>query len=364
MSGRDTFYSANPQQNSERSRYYYGQSFPTTIIDGRLFAVIPYGDSLNLYGPYFNRLNKGSPLSMSVSDERVNGDSIRTTVNVNILITLQQGNYRLRINAVERYIRDTISASNGETNFYDVFRRLYPDSNGISVPVTAGNYIFTYTYYREPSWTDSMIYTAAFIHNDNSKEVLNFAKGRNIVFNMIRNPVKISKGKSDISQLGGLNPLNRKVLLSSDSIQTSLNIELFESFFPPAGWKIYNQDGYITFDQYSGANGPTFGGSRSVIMDFFDYNIPGQKDSMYSKIYTRLLNSDTLRFDYAYAQYNSVNIDSLIVKISTDGGLTFPTEVFRKGGLALATAPQTTGFFYPLNNSQWRSFKFSLSGFV
>ena len=158
-SGRDTFYSANPQQNSERSRYYYGQSFPTTIIDGRLFAVIPYGDSLNLYGPYFNRLNKGSPLSMSVSDERVNGDSIRTTVSVNILTTLQQGNYRLRINAVERYIRDTISASNGETNFYDVFRRLYPDSNGISVPATAGNYNFTYTYYREPSWT-CLLYTS------------------------------------------------------------------------------------------------------------------------------------------------------------------------------------------------------------
>ena len=364
VSGRDTFYSANPQQNSERSRYYFGQSFPTTIIDGRLFAVIPYGDSLNLYGPYFNRLNKGSPLSMSVSDERVNGDSIRTTVNVNILTTLQQGNYRLRINAVERYIRDTISASNGETNFYDVFRRLYPDSNGISVPATAGNYNFTYTYYREPSWTDSMIYTAAFIQNDNTKEVLNCAKGRNIVFNMIKHPVKISKGKSDISQNGGINPLNRQVLFSSDSIQTSLNIELFESFFPPAGWKIYNQDGYITFDQYIGANGPTFGGSRSVIMDFFDYNIPGQKDSMYSKIYSGLLSSDTLRFDYAYAQYNSVNIDSLIVKISTDGGLTFPTEVFRKGGLALATAPQTTGFFYPLNNSQWRSFKFSLSGIV
>ncbi|MBK7253779.1 MAG: hypothetical protein IPI04_07625 [Ignavibacteria bacterium] len=99
-------------------------------------------------------------------------------------------------------------------------------------------------------------------------------------------------------------------------------------------------------------------------MDFFDYNIPGQKDSMYSKVYSGLLSSDTLRFDYAYAQYNSVNIDSLIVKISTDGGLTFPTEVFRKGGLALATAPQTTGFFFPLNNSQWRSFKFSLSGIV
>ncbi len=364
LSGRDTFYSANPQQNSERSRYYYGQSFPTTIIDGRLIAVIPYGDSLNLYGPYFKRLNLGSPLSMSVTDERVNGDSVKTTVNVNILSSLQPGNYRLRINAVERHIVDSATASNGEINFYDVFRRFYPDSNGFFVPVAKGNYNFSYTYYREPSWTDSMIYTAAFIQNDNTREVINCAKGRNIIFNMTRKSGKVIRGKSDISRNGSLNPLNRQVLYSSDSIQTSLNIELFEAFFPPAGWRIFNLDGYITFDQFRGANGPTFGGSRSVFMDFFDYNIPGQKDSMYSKTYSGLLDSDTLRFDYAYAQYSSSYTDSLIVKISTDGGITFPTEIFRRGGLGLATAPQTTSFFFPLNNSQWRSFKFPLSGIV
>lgn len=364
LSGRDTFYSANPQQNSERSRYYYGQSFPTTIIDGRLIAVIPYGDSLNLYGPYFKRLNLGSPLSMSVTDERVNGDSVKTTVNVNILSSLQPGNYRLRINAVERHIVDSATASNGEINFYDVFRRFYPDSNGFSISVAKGNYNFSYTYYREPSWVDSMIYTAAFIQNDNTREVINCAKGRNIIFNMTRKSGKVIRGKSDISQNGNLNPLNRQVLFSPDSIQSSLNIELFEAFFPPAGWRIYNMDGYITFDQFRGANGPTFGGSRSVFMDFFDYNIPGQKDSMYSKTYSGLLDTDTLRFDYAYAQYSSSYTDSLIVKISTDGGITFPTEIFRRGGLGLATAPQTTSFFFPLNNSQWRSFKFSLSGIV
>ena len=364
LAGRDTFYSANPQQNSERSRYYFGQSFPTTIIDGRSFAVIPYGDSVNLYGPYLKRRNAGSPLSMSVTDKRISGDSVRTSINVNIISSLPPGDYKLRINAVERYIRDTISASNGETDFYDVFRRFYPDSNGISIPVNTGIYNYTYSYLREPSWVDSMIYTAAFIQNDNTKEIINCAKGRNIVFGKIRRSGNSGIGKSDITGNGSIDPSNRTVTFSPDSIQSSLNIELFESFFPPLGWKIYNQDGYITFSQFSGANGPTFGGTRSVIMDFFDYNIPGQKDSMYSKVFSGLLESDTLRFDYAYAQYNSTNIDSLIVRVSTDGGLTFPSEIFRKGGLGLATAPQTTSFFYPLNNSQWRSYKFSLSGIV
>lgn len=130
--------------------------------------------------------------------------------------------------------------------------------------------------------------------------------------------------------------------------------------------KVYNQDGFITFDQFTGANGPTISGSKSVFMNFFNYNIIGQKDSMYSKVYRGLLNLDTVRFDYSYAQYSTSGsyIDSLIVKVSTDGGLTFPTEIFRKGGNQLATAPQTTTYFIPSNNTMWRSHKSSLNHIV
>jgi len=362
VTGSDTFYSANPLQNNERSRYYYTPSFPTTIVDGKLFASIPYGDSMNLYTPFLKRLSTGTPVSMSVTDERLKGDSIKTTININIASSVKQGNYRLRVNAIERYISD--SASNGETNFYDVFRKFYPDSNGFTISTQVGSYQYTYTYYREPAWVDAMLYTAAFIQNDNTREVINCAKGRNIVFNIPKNISKVIYEKPDIPDNLNLNEGKRELLFSTDTIQTSLNIELFEAFFPPLGWRVFNQDGYITFNQYSGANGPTFGGVKSVIMDFFDYNIPGQKDSMYSKLYTGLLSIDTVQFDYAYAQYNSTNIDSLIVLVSTDGGVTFPTEVFRKGGLALATAPQNTSFFVPTNNTEWRSFRFGLTNIV
>ena len=362
LTGRDTFYAANPQHNDERSRYYFQPSFPTTIVDGKLFASIPYGDSVNLYTPFLKRRSVGTPFSISVADERIKGDSIKTTINVNIISSVRPGNYRLRVNAVERYIRDT--ASNGENNFYDVFRKFYPDSNGFPISTDQGSYQYIYTYYRDPTWVDSMLYTAAFIQNDNTREVINCAKGRNIVLNLPKNNSKVIYEKSDIPNNLNPNVGKRELLFSSDSIQTSLNIELYEAFFPPIGWKVFNQDGYITFSQYNGANGPTFGGVKSVIMDFFDYNVPGQKDSMYSKLYTGLLSTDTVQFDYAYAQYNSTNIDSLIVRVSTDGGMTFPTEVFRKGGLALATAPQTTSFFVPTNNTQWRSFRFGLTDIV
>ncbi|HMS65521.1 MAG TPA: T9SS type A sorting domain-containing protein [Ignavibacteria bacterium] len=364
-SGIDSFYLQNPEQNAARSYYYFGQiiAVPTTVVDGKLIAQIPYGDSINLYNPYYKRLDKGSPLTLTVEDERLDGDSIKANVTLEIASRLTPGNYRLKINAVQRYINST--ASNGETNFFDVFREVYPDTNGIIIPEAIGSYQFSYTYYREPDWADSTIYTSVFVQNNSTKEILNSAKSRIIIINPLSEPLVINKNftsKPDIFEsFAGI----REVLYSQDSVQTSLNIELFEGFFPPIGWKVYNEDGYITFNQYNGVNGPTLGGTNSVIMDFFDYNIPGQRDTMFSKIYSGLVISDTIRFDYAYAQYNTSSfIDSLTVRISADGGLTFPLEIFRKGGIPLSTAPQTTAFFIPSNSTQWKSFKFSLGGVV
>ena len=360
-SGVDSFYLQNPVQNQIRWRYYYNQSVPYTIADGRNKVLIPYGDSSNLYTPYYQRLNYGTPVNITVQDENAGEDSVRALINVNISSSLQQGNYRLRINAVERYIQST--AANGETNFFDVFREFYPDSSGIEVPRAAGNYEFSYTYYKQPYWIDSMLYTTVYIQNDDTKEIMNCAKSRNITLSNTENTRRGTSGQIRSEVLYSYS--GKRETLIADSIQTALNLEMFEAYFPPLGWKVFNQDGFITFKQYSGVNGPSFGGTKSVIMNFFDYNFPGQRDSMYSKRYTGLLASDTVRFDYAYAQYSTNGyIDSLIVRISTDGGQTFPSEIFRKGGLNLATAPQTSQFFIPTNFTQWKTFSFPLSSFV
>lgn len=362
--GRDTFYVQNPVPQDARRRYYFTASVPTTLADGKITVSVPYGDSVNLYRPYFSRLEKGTPVTMSVTDERIGGDSIRTTVNVNIISAMRPGDYRLRLCAVERLVVDSLENFFNNPFFYDVFREMYPDTNGIFINTAPGTYQYEYTYYRAPGWVDSMIYTAAFIQDDKTKEVYNCAKGRNIVLNEIKQISTIRPGKTDplnVSyQYKGSLPYTPLV----DSIQTTLNVEMFEAYFPPIGWKLFNQDGYITFDKCFGANGPSLGGSHSVLMDFFDYNIIGSKDSIYSKVYSGLLSIDTIRFDYAYAQYSTFNVDSLVVNISTDGGLTFPYEIFRKGGLQLATAPQITSFFIPQNATQWRTYKYSLDGIV
>ena len=127
---QDSFYIANPEGSDARRRYYYASAVPLTIADGKTFISIPYGDSLNLYVPYKNRQLRGTPIDITVTDERLGPGVIRATATVNILSALKPGNYRLRFNAVERYRYDTLQGTNGESNFYDIFRNVFPDTNG------------------------------------------------------------------------------------------------------------------------------------------------------------------------------------------------------------------------------------------
>ena len=361
--GNDTFYTFNPVQNDARKNYYYLVGVPTTFVDGVLITAIPYGDSINLYTPYNTRYNTGTPVSLTVSDQII-GDSVHCIIDLNVLSPVPKGDYRLRINAIERY-RTDITAANGENQFYDIFREMYPDTNGISILLNPGSQQFTYTYFKNPEWIDSVLYTTVFIQDNLDREILNSAKSREIVINKKRpEPVLAVSNKSDLFQIGTEMQNYYPPVTGFDSVFSDLNIELFEAAFPPLGWKVFNRDGFITFKQFSGANGPTIGGVQSVYMNFFNYNIIGQKDSMYSKVYEMLVQDDSVEFDYAYAQYNNFNIDSLIVKISTDGGLTFPTEIFRKGGLQLTTAPQTSSGFVPQNNSEWNRFSYPLQDIV
>ena len=70
-----------------------------------------------------------------------------------------------------------------------MFRKAYPNSLGTSVPTAVGTYNYSITYGLDKVvWVDSMIYTAAFVQNDQTKEVFNSAKGRNEVLeNLIVN---------------------------------------------------------------------------------------------------------------------------------------------------------------------------------
>lgn len=177
--GYDPMYLHNPSQNAERySAYYNMNAVPWLNVDGIINDVWPFTFS-NFNNAYYTRLAISAPLNITVSDVRIAGDSIRSTITINVPSNLPAGNYRLRVMAIEGWvIYQTPPGSNGETHFEHVFRRAYPNTLGTSFSGTAGTYQYIFTYKRDPVWNDTSIYTVAFIQNDNNKEVLNSARGK------------------------------------------------------------------------------------------------------------------------------------------------------------------------------------------
>lgn len=365
--GNDPMYAHNPDQANDR-RFYYGvNAVPHVIMDGVVNPSYPYSNAASLPDAYIPRKAVGSPISMTVTDTRLPGDTIKTEIAIQIVAPLKAGQYYLRVHAVERKITyATAPGSNGETIFYDVFRRAFPTSLGTVIPTAVGTHNFSFKYKLDTAvWVDSMIYTAAFIQNDATKEVVNSAKGRRNTFENILTavtpPVNVERPIPDDKNLTFNNSLS--LFNQQEALAGTFGYEFFEAAFPSPGWRLVNPDGSTTFAQYTGANGPSFGGSKSVMVEFYNYSSRGRADTLYSKIYSGLSNTDTLKFDWAYAQYSTTYVDRLVVKLSQDGGATFPYTIFDKSGSTLATAPTTTNSFIPIAG-QWGSFNYVMTMLV
>ena len=364
--GNDPMYLYNPTQATDRRTYYGVNSVPNVIMDGLTNPAYPYSTPSSLPDAYNSRINVGSPLSVSVTDTRLTGDSIQADITVDVLSPLEAGQYYLRVHAVERHIHyDIAPGTNGEKDFYDVFRRAYPNSTGTSIPTNTGTYYYTIVYPIDMAvWVDSMMYSIAFVQNDATKEVLNSGKARNeVVERVFENTFEknVIKPVAAIDIVGQYQ--SNTIIREQYGINSVFSYELFEGQFPANGWTIKNPDGGLTFEQYTGVNGPSFGGTKSVKMDFYSYSTTGASDTLISKVFTGIDLTDSVKFNYAYAQYQSSYVDRLVVKLSVDGGVTFPHTIFDKAGAALATAPATTSPFIPSAN-QWATFVYPLQSFL
>lgn len=350
----DPMYLANVNQNSARVYTYSITSVPCLQIDGVIQQVSGYSTLSNLLNPYNARLSKGAPLSLSVTDVRLPGDTIKSTVTLNIVSPLSaDANYRLKISAIERKVTyPSPPGSNGETIFYDVFRRAYPSTYGSSIPLSPGTYTYEFKYKRESNWVDSMMYTAAFVQEEASREVMNCAKSRNYYADNDINKAPVAVSNENDACLNTQNTYYQP--------DAMFNYEGFEYSFPPEGWNMQNPDDGITYMKVSTPNGPSFAGSNAIRMRFFSYTDIGQIDYLITKPYNNIETNDSIRFDWAYAPRTGFT-DRLQVKVSTNGGNTFPYTIFDKSGSLLGTAPAQATAFTPTSPSQWNTFKARLS---
>ena len=366
--GIDSMYQFDTTMVENRRSYYFANTVPLSIADGRHRLLVPYHVDSNLYNPYEYSLSAGSPVELIVSHTQVAYDTMETVVNVNFLHSVPDRNLRLRIAAVEREViyPGAIGAS-GESVFYDVCRKMLPDADGVPLSGNSGSQQFTFRYYIDTLWNDTALYTVAFVQSDIDRTVYNSAKSDTVVLNRIKKAVSVEAGVTK-PDFVNMHKFTRRFAWKqfpaiTDDTVSYFNFENFEGPFLPKGWRLNNMDGFLTFEKVMNINGSTLGGYSCVKMPFYDYANIGQKDTMYSVIFDSVSSYDTLSFDWAYAVYLSTFTDSLEVNISVDGGITF-TNIFNEGGYDLATAVSTTLPFAPSGASQWRTFKYSLSDVI
>jgi hypothetical protein len=363
-SNNDPMYLANTIQCSNRVRYYGVTGVPDGDMDGTYIHIFPYSPPETQFGtPYYTRLNKGTPIGIHVTDSRIAGDTIKCDINLNIISPLAAGNYRLRVNAVER-VRSYTGGTNGETSFKDIFRRMFPDTNGLAIPTTVGNYNYTFKYLRESAWIDSLVYTVAFVQNDVTKEVMNCDKGRRWSLDVATKNSE-NLGLKPMRRPNAEPNLNSRVLTNGtqvDNVLSGFNYEMFEGGFPPAGWTIVNPDNGLTWEPFA-TNGPLLGGAKCTRVNCYSYGTTGQMDYLKSKIYNNIDLTDSLKFNWAHAVYSGYT-ERMQVQVSTNGGSTFPFTVFDKSGAALGTAPSTSNDFIPSGPSQWGRFSIMIGNVI
>ena len=136
------------------------------------------------------------------------------------------------------------------------------------------------------------------------------------------------------------------------------NVLLFDAFEDGlSNWTVENPNGNTTWAPI-GVGGTNLG-STAVYMDNYNLNASGQRDGLISQSMNFTgFTSVTLSLDYAYSLYSSnTNLrDSLIIKLSTDGGNTFPNTLFEGGDNGngnFATRLPLGQSFNPTSTSDW-----------
>jgi hypothetical protein len=163
---------------------------------------------------------------------------------------------------------------------------------------------------------------------------------------------------------------------NNDTITTSFTVltpiagpvtEGFESttFPPPTGWKILNPNaGSITWERSTAAYKT---GTASAAFRFFNYSgANGHVDYLLSPILD-VVDADSviLSFERAYRLYSTsaTYADTLAIVVSTDCGTTF-TEVWKRGGAALATISGTTTSSYVPAAADWANTRIDLKPLI
>ncbi len=120
-------------------------------------------------------------------------------------------------------------------------------------------------------------------------------------------------------------------------------------------WMVENPDNSTTWAIIN-IGGAVYG-RQAAFMDNYNYDAEGEKDALITPLLD--FSEETgmrLLIDYAYQRHSLAFNDELRIYVSTDGGNTYPDEVFfgqESGGGNFSTTPDGTDQFFPAVAADW-----------
>lgn len=169
-------------------------------------------------------------------------------------------------------------------------------------------------------------------------------------------------------EIGFNDTLNRTIIVSIGNLGVP-DVTIIEGFdelaFPPVNWFSSNPDGEIGWTKASGIIGATDEIDNAAMVPNRIYENNGQRDELFTVPYD-LTDSDnpTLSFDLAYARFDNICSDTLIVEIYTECGQVFQEEIYKKFGSELITGGTAGYNWFPNSQTDWRAEAISLLDYI
>ncbi|MCF8368238.1 MAG: T9SS type A sorting domain-containing protein [Bacteroidales bacterium] len=169
--GYDPMYNHNTIDNGARTTYYGVNSVPNSVLDGNVYNGHPNGWNISTVN---NRYAVPSPFDIQIHHELSPDQSI---IYTNMLIhATEDASFDMKayLAVIEKHIHfNNPPGSNGETDFYNVLKKLVPTKSGIILPAfEADDYMIIQTEWEHQNvYEEDELATIGFIQRTNNKEI-------------------------------------------------------------------------------------------------------------------------------------------------------------------------------------------------
>lgn len=175
--GNDGYYLYNPTDNNARRSFYGINSIPQARMDGIISVLSPYSNG-GLTNDFNSRTNLLSPITVILTDSTF-GDSIRVRARIYCEVLMPNPGAFVHFSMQEKHNHfSSPPGTNGETDFYDVMRRMNNNGTGQYVQFLPGQtVILEKTFYKDPIWNQPEVMPIVFIQQ--GQEMINAGKKTN-----------------------------------------------------------------------------------------------------------------------------------------------------------------------------------------